>query len=115
MRQVMSDTPTHADVLAAIDKARVNKWSGPCLDCQACDDERPDDCTDRCLILGADDRNAHCDDLQAIAERHAPFADVIGMDQCYECSRERQLYEMWPCTEVQQIVISRLEKWSNNE
>ena len=97
MRQVMSDTPTHADVLAAIDKARVNKWSGPCLDCQACDDERPDDCTDRCLILGADDRNAHCDDLRALIVDGCCLNEECGVPQC---------------AFMRAIVIDRLTGWA---
>jgi len=82
----MSDTPTHAEVLAAIDKAR---YSFP---------------------LPTRDRADHCDDLRAIAERHAPdiitTGGVFHEALCEYCS----MMEPWPCPDVQQI-IDRLTGW----
>ena len=77
--------PTHADVLAVIDKAYAEYavwW-----------------------------RRDHCDDLRATAERHAdtgiPYTEPNGgatVTDCYHCG----LY--WPCPDYQQV-IDRLTAW----
>jgi hypothetical protein len=75
---------THEEVLAAIDKAHAEYavwW-----------------------------RRDHCDDLRATAERHAPFTDAIGMENCQYESYITGDYMPWPCPDFQQV-IDRLTKW----
>jgi hypothetical protein len=82
-------TPTHADVLAAIDAARpkylasLPGWAGR-----------------------VEAANAHCDDLRATAERHAPDEsdDDRYMTPC------RMDGDFWPCPDYRQV-IDRLTTW----
>jgi hypothetical protein len=79
----MPDTPTHATVLAAIDKARMNpEWHGDALRT----------------------RNAHLDDLRATAERHQPAFDIATRPVCPRCKQPA------PCPDYQQV-IDRLQGW----
>jgi len=83
-------TPTHEQVLATIDKARLHpdwpsRWH--------------------------DERDAHCDDLRATAERHAPhplheIPDQPG--QYYGCTACHCGNEV--CPDYQQVV-DRLTGW----
>ena len=88
--QTSSYRPPHAEVLAAIDKAR---WA-------YCPD-----CIDTYRGVAVTDRNAHCDDLRATAEIHAPSTDPVTEGWCMECEDD------WPCRTVNQVVIDRLKKW----
>lgn len=74
--------PSHAEVLAAIDKARRP---------QPVPEHRPCACHDQ-----ADDRNNHCDDLRALMDLHHPTTCLA------ECAD--------PCPAVQ-VVIDRLKGW----
>jgi hypothetical protein len=88
----MSNAPTHAEVLAAIDKARRTSEGKYGLIAQD----------------WLDDRSAHCDDLRATAERHAPSSIYAG-----ECSAHRATSTggtHWPCADYQQV-IDRLTGW----
>jgi hypothetical protein len=86
----------HATVLAAIDKARITAWTP--------------------VPQG---RNAHCDDLRATAERHAPEKDDYGVESCRICldGEGAQPWEAavnvgswWPCADARQV-IERLTGW----
>jgi len=79
----MSDTPTHGDVLAAIDKARSKAPT----------------------IVLRPSREKHCDDLRATAERHAPSNGVCGY--CYGFAYQ---VKPWPCPDARQV-IDRLTGW----
>jgi len=92
-------TPTHAEVLAAIDKAQRDS---PTL--------RED---------GYLSSVSHCDDMRATAERHAPEKDDYGVESCRICldGEGAQPWEAavnvgswWPCAEVRQV-IDRLTGW----
>jgi hypothetical protein len=97
-------TPTHAEVLAAIDKARD---IGHSRDCEAarfhpgsCDCEHHE-------------RGSHCDDLRATAERHAQqkwATDPDGPGYCDTCVSPISGTVMWPCADAQQV-IDRLTSW----
>ena len=84
-------TPTHEQVLAAIDKVRQREesreyyYEGALVD----------------IVV------AHCYDLRATAERHAPFGDW-----CDHCSQSTVggRDEPWPCPDYQQV-IDRLTGW----
>jgi hypothetical protein len=88
---------THADVLAAIDKALAD----PLLERGEGDVGWSYD--------WAEERNAHCDDLRATAERHATAfeyrrPDIKRVPHCTEDAKD------WPCPEMQQV-IDRLTGW----
>jgi len=77
--------PTHAEVLAAIDKAAHPGWQ----------------------------RREHCDDLRATAERHAPVF-IVNVDppvpECrHDWARGTDRFQ-WPCEDYQQVV-DRLTAW----
>jgi hypothetical protein len=82
-------TPTHEQVLAAIDKARAE--TSCYIDLNCCN--------------GCADRYAHLDDLRATAERHAPVEGSLYGDLCIA-----EKFETWPCLDYQQI-IDRLTRW----
>lgn len=97
----MSD-PTHAEVLAAIDKARVPHYDFCCAKgcagygfCEGCDDVCKCD---------AAWQHAHCDDLRAIAERHQAAYDMANRPVCPRCKLPD------PCPDYQQV-IDRLKGW----
>lgn len=73
-------TPTHDEVLATIDKART--WPG---------------------FGSKRDRKAHCDDLRATTERHAPHP--LWPESCGAHSNTP-----WPCPDYRQV-IDRLTGW----
>jgi hypothetical protein len=88
-------TPTHAEVLAAIDKARPpletsNFTNAPAFHA----------------------RNAHCDDLRATAERHTPgrgfYEAHPQLVHCLWCTDPS--FTPWPCPDYQQV-IDRLTGW----
>jgi hypothetical protein len=81
-------TPTHADVLAAIDKAR------PPLLSPTASEER---------------LAAHCDDLRATAERHVPYMDTFDVEVPVHACCDVCL-EDWPCPDYQRV-IDRLTAW----
>ena len=84
-------TPSHEEVLAAIDKARVTN--------------------DHSMYHpAAAPRNVHCDDLRATAERHAPETDDYGVTSCRTCIDGVETNPYWPCPDYQQV-IDRLTAW----
>jgi hypothetical protein len=38
--------------------------------------------------------------LQEICERHEPFLDVLGIEQCGQCSLRSHYYVSYPCPDV---------------
>jgi len=96
-------TPTHSEVLAAIDKARLTDVVGHLLHRRA-------------------GLQVHCDDLRAIAERHAPGPRWKGSEQVHcifcacRCHSHSGIYcnqpfdGEWPCPDYQQV-IDRLTGW----
>jgi hypothetical protein len=90
-------TPNHAEVLAAIDKARRTSEGKYGLIAQD----------------WLDDRNAHCDDLRATAERHAPVfipnTDPVVPECRHDWSRGATVLR-WPCPDYQQVIV-RLTEW----
>jgi hypothetical protein len=51
-------------------------------------------------------KSAHCDDLRATAERHAP----AGFGWCMTCETPESGEASWPCPDYQQV-IDRLTAW----
>ena len=89
-------TPTHEQVLAAIDKARDIGHSRDCDDYRKGSDQGCD-----CEFW---ERDTHCDDLRDTAERHVPD-DLGGLTiECLCC------VEPWPCPDYRQV-IDRLTAW----
>jgi len=78
---------THADLLAAIDKARADETTAT---------------TAALGLRGNDERNAHLDTLRAILDLHQPYDAEVGVvggpDWC--CVKERV---HWPCASVQVV------------
>ena len=85
-------TPTHEQVLAAIDAARDEHQLTP--------------------NVAYGERHQHCDDLRATAERHAPVEYRVGLTTGLRCCRHARTFEPWPCPDYQQV-IDRLRAWGH--
>ena len=90
--------PDHDTVLAAIEKARDIGHSNDCW--------WHTTLTDYPCACEQAERTAHCDDLLAIAERHAPrYYGYAGEPVCASAR-----HPDWPCPDYR-LVIDRLTKW----